>query len=97
MLFPPSYYAAEAVIPIVAVSIMFFGMYSFITIGISIRRKTWFAVILTTVAALANVGLNMVLIPRYGSIGAAVSTLIAYVLLASSAYIVNLTPLSNPV
>ena len=89
MLFPPSYYAAEAVIPIVAVSIMFFGMYSFITIGISIRRKTWFAVILTTVAALANVGLNMVLIPRYGSIGAAVSTLIAYVLLASSAYIVN--------
>jgi len=89
MLFPPSYYSAMPVIPIVAVSIMFFGIYSFFTVGISIRRKTWFAVLLTTVAALANVGLNIVLIPPYGSIGAAVSTLIAYTLLASIAYIVN--------
>ncbi len=87
--FPPSYYSAMPVIPIVSLSIMFFGIYSYFTVGISIQRKTWFAVILTTISALANVGLNIILIPLYGSIGAAVSTLIAYTLLALMGYIVN--------
>jgi len=87
--FPPSYYAAVAVIPIVAVSMLFFGIYSYFTVGISIQRKTWYAVLLTTISALINVALNIVLIPLYGSIGAALSTLIAYTLLAVIAYIVN--------
>jgi O-antigen/teichoic acid export membrane protein len=41
------------------------------------------------VAAVANFGLNLVLIPLYGSAGAAASTLIAYVLLALVAYVAN--------
>jgi len=87
--FPPDYRSTAPVIPIVAVSIMFSGVYNFFNVGVSIRRKTWFAVLFTTLAALVNVGLNIVLIPLYRAMGAAVSTLIAYALLALIAYIVN--------
>jgi len=87
--FPPSYHSAAPIIPIITMSIMFYGAYVFMTVGVSIRRKTWFAVAFTTTSALVNVGLNLVLIPLYGSMGAALSTLLAYVVLVLFAYIVN--------
>ena len=89
LFFPVSYFTAMPVIPIVALSIMFFGIYNYFTVGISIRRKTWLAVVLTAMAALVNVGLNLLLIPFYGALGAALSTLIGYLLLAIGGYIVN--------
>jgi O-antigen/teichoic acid export membrane protein len=89
LFFPPSYHSSAPIIPIIAVSIEFYGAYSIFTTGISVQRKTWFAVIFTSTSALVNVGLNLVLIPLYGSTGAALSTLLAYALLALLAYIVN--------
>lgn len=89
LLFPPSYRSAAPVIPIVALSTMFYGIYVIFTLGIYIKRKTWLAIIFTSSAALFNVGFNLVLIPHYGSMGAAASTLIAYTLLAIIAYLVN--------
>lgn len=89
LFFPPTYFSALPVIPVVALSIMGYGLYSYFTVGISIRRKTWLAVVLTTLAALVNVGLNLFLIPLYASIGAALSTLVAYALLAIVGYAVN--------
>ena len=89
MLFPPAYHSAAPVIPIIAVSTMFYGIYNVFTVGIFVQRKPWFIIIFTSLAALVNVGLNIVLIPLYGSMGAAVSTLLAYALLVSIAYIVN--------
>jgi len=89
LFFPPSYHSAAPMIPIITTSIMFYGVYVVMTVGVSIRRKTWFAVAFTTTSALINVGCNLILIPHYGSMGAALSTLLAYVVLALIAYIVN--------
>jgi O-antigen/teichoic acid export membrane protein len=89
VLFPPVYHSAAPVIPIITVSIVFWGVYGFFVTGLGIRRKMWFLVMFMTIAALVNVGCNLVLIPLYGSIGAAVSTLIAYVVLAFVGYIVT--------
>jgi O-antigen/teichoic acid export membrane protein len=89
VLFPPAYHSASTIIPIIAVSIMFYGVFNYVILGVSILRKTWLAVIFTSVAALVNVGLNLVLIPHFGSMGAAVSTLIAYLVLALLGYAVN--------
>ena len=89
LFFPLSYHSAASVIPIIALSIVFYGAYNIITTGISIKRKTWFAVIFTSTSALFNVALNLVLIPHFGSMGAAISTLFAYALLALLAYIVS--------
>ncbi len=89
LLFPPEYHSAAPVILIIATSLMFYGIIHVFQIGVGVRRKTWLVTISTTISALANVGLNLALIPLYGSMGAAVSTLIAYILLALICYIIN--------
>lgn len=88
-LFPVTYHSAAFVIPIVAVSISFYGVYYVFKSGLDVKRKTWLISIYTTAAALINVALNLLLIPRYGAMGAAVSTLFAYIVLATIAYLVN--------
>lgn len=89
LFFPPSYHSFASIIPLVATSTMFYGIYSVFNVGASIRRKTWMAFIFTSFAALINVGFNILLIPLYGAMGAALSTLFAYAALALLAYIVN--------
>src|SRR5258708_773510 len=89
LLFPVIYHSGVNVIPIVAVSNAFYGAYYVFSVGESIPRKTWWTPIFLAVAALDNVGLNLVLIPHYGAMGAAMATLIAYIVLTLIAYIVN--------
>ncbi len=89
LLFPTSYHSATPIIPIIALSIVFYGVYTVFTVGTGVKRKTWYIAIAMTAAALLNVAINIVLIPRYGSIGAALATLIAYVFLTVIMYVVN--------
>lgn len=89
LFFPPAYHSAAPVIPIVAMSTMFYGLTSVCNVGVSIQRKTWFQFLFAAISALVNIGANIVLIPLYGSMGAAASTLIAYALLVLINYIVN--------
>ncbi len=89
LFFPPAYHTAAPVIPTIALSILFYGLYNYLTLGVGLKRKTWLAVVFTSSAALLNVGLNFYLIPHYGSMGAALATLIAYFFLAVLAYLVN--------
>src|SRR6266699_1314885 len=83
------YHWSASIIPLIVISTVFYGIYNIFTTGISIQRKTWFAVVFTALSALVNIGFNLVLIPMYGSMGAALSTLLAYMLLAFVAYVVN--------
>lgn len=90
ILFPPAYHSASPIIPIIAMSLMFFGVYNFVGFGVSLRlrRTMWLGALFTTISALVNVGFNLFLIPHYEAMGAAVSTLIAYIVLAVIGYIV---------
>jgi O-antigen/teichoic acid export membrane protein len=58
-------------------------------IGVSIQRKPWLTTLFTTISALLNVGLNIILIPLYGAIGAATATLAAYVVFTFVAHFVS--------
>lgn len=89
ILFPPAYHAAAPVIPIIATSLLFYGIYNVFAVGVGVRRMTWLTALFMTLAALVNFGCNLILIPRYGSLGAAASTLVAYAFLAIITYIVN--------
>jgi O-antigen/teichoic acid export membrane protein len=89
VLYPVSYHSAEPVIPIIAESLAFYGIYTIMMVGANVRRKMWMASVFTTAAAVLNVGLNLYLIPHFGAMGAAYSTLIAYVALAFIAYFAN--------
>lgn len=58
-------------------------------------RLTWWTAARTAAGALSNVALNFMLIPRFGAIGAAVATLIAF---AGSGFFFNaLHPASRPI
>lgn len=88
-LFPASYHSAADVIPFVAGALVFYGVYFIFMVGANVRRMTWLAAVFMTIAAVVNVGLNLIFIPAYGTVGAAVATLIGYAVLASAAYLVN--------
>jgi O-antigen/teichoic acid export membrane protein len=87
--FPAKYQAAAPIIPIVSASLVFYGVYYVFMAGVNIRRKTWMAGIFTTIAALCNFGLNLVLIPAFHAYGAAASTFLAYIVMAAVAYTAN--------
>src|SRR6266852_8542819 len=89
ILFPPAYHSSAPIIPMIALSIMFYGVYNIFSVGVGVRRKTWLTAIFMTLAALVNVGMNIILIPLYGSMGAALSTLVAYAFLALISYVAN--------
>lgn len=86
-LFPASYRSAAPVIPVVGFSLAIYGVYIMFMSGANIRRKTWMGSTFVAVAALVNFGANVVLIPHYGAFGAAASTLVAYIVLATISYI----------
>lgn len=88
-LFPETYHSAAFVIPMVALSIACYGVYYIFITGVNVKHKTWLISIFTTIAAITNIGLNLLLIPHYGALGAALSTLLAYIVLAGVAYFVN--------
>lgn len=88
-LFPLPYHTSAHIIPVVAESIVFYGIYHVFMVGANIKRKTWLAAVFTTIAAIMNVSLNLVLIPHYGLMGAALSTLTAYMILVVITYIIN--------
>jgi len=88
-LFPPAYFASEPIIPIITLSTMFMGVWYIFMIGVNIRRKTILEFVFVVIAAVINLLLNLFLIPKFGAIGAAVSTLLAYAVLLVVSYVVN--------
>ena len=72
--------SADAV-PILCFATAAYSGYSVLAIGIGRMRQTQFNWVVSGAAAVVNVALNLILIPPYGMIGAAVATLAAYVTL----------------
>jgi O-antigen/teichoic acid export membrane protein len=89
LLFPPAYLASEPVIPIITLSTMLMGVWYIFMIGVNIRRKTILEFVFVVIAAVVNLLLNLFLIPEFGAMGAAVSTLLAYAVLVVVSYVVN--------
>jgi O-antigen/teichoic acid export membrane protein len=79
LLTTPDFYEGSRAVALLAFSWVAFGAYVVVLVSIGRarrRRSNW---VITGAAALVNLVLNLALIPPYGLIGAAVSTLGAYV------------------
>ena len=74
---------ARFVVPFSAFSYVLYGVFTILTAGLNLENQTRWLPITMGAAAVAGVALNLVLIPLWGFMGAAVSTLVSYVLLAS--------------
>jgi O-antigen/teichoic acid export membrane protein len=82
----PQYVAAADVVTWTAVGVLFQGVYLLTSIGLNITKRTQFYPVATIASAAANVGLNFLLIPRYGIHGAAWANAAAYALQAALAF-----------
>lgn len=78
---PPDYYSGMKIIPLFVLSNFFGFLYLFPVNFEFYKRKTTLIPIATITAALINIGINWLLIPNYGILGAAIGTLIAHILL----------------
>lgn len=81
-----SFLPAYEVVPIILFSYVFFGMSMISSLGFYLVGKTAYVAIITIVSALLNIGLNLLLLPKYGIMAAAINTLVSFLFL----YIVSL-------
>jgi O-antigen/teichoic acid export membrane protein len=79
----PSFWAGAVVIPVVALAYLLHGFFLLTSIGIGIEKRARYYPMITAAAAAANIGLDLVLIPRYGMMGAAWATVAGYLVMAS--------------
>ncbi|OGA01780.1 MAG: hypothetical protein A3I00_05430 [Betaproteobacteria bacterium RIFCSPLOWO2_02_FULL_64_12] len=86
---PGDYGTGAQVVGIVFLALMFHGLSSVSAAGLYLTAKTWRVGVAALGAAILNVLLNLLLVPRWGVWGAAVVTLISY-----AAYYGALTALS---
>ncbi len=75
------YHRAEKGVALLAFAFAIYAGYTVLAIGSGRARKTQLNWVVTGIGAAANIGLNFWLIPRYGMVGAAISTAAAYVVL----------------
>ncbi len=85
----PSFYDAYKVIPLIALSYVLYGCYHILSVGFNLKKKTKYVPFIVGTGALTNIGLNLLLIPNYGMMGAGVATVISYLLLPFGSYLVS--------
>ncbi|MBI4442272.1 MAG: lipopolysaccharide biosynthesis protein [Acidobacteria bacterium] len=82
LLAPPSYHGAARVVPWVVLGFVFQGVYVVWSRGTWFSRRTVLVPVLTAAAGAINIGLNLLFVPRYGIVAAAVNTAVGYGTLA---------------
>jgi len=86
LMMAPAFHEAARVVPWLTIAVVFQGVYLLTSIGLNITKHTEYYPVCTALAAVTNVTANAVLIPRFGFIAAAWSSVIAYGVLAVTAY-----------
>jgi O-antigen/teichoic acid export membrane protein len=80
------YWAAATIIPLLGMAAVLDCASRVLNVGITLRKRTIFAPIVIMIALAVNIGLNFVLIPRYGIMGATVATLLSYLVFCGLRY-----------
>ena len=68
------------IIPIIAFSLLFLGIRLYTNIALEVEKKSKEIGNVAIIAGLSNIGLNLLLIPRFSYVGASFASLIAYFL-----------------
>lgn len=84
----PAFHEAHLVVGLVAAGFMLKGCYLIVLPGIYFAEKLHKQSAVEWIAAIINIGLNLLLIPLFGIVGAAMATFISYLTLPISAWLV---------
>lgn len=98
LIMSPEYFASGLPLAILCFGIVLQSTQQITAVGISLEKKTYIFARLSWLTALINLLLNYCLIPRFGSVGAAVATTASYMVLTSGYlyYTQKLHPLPIP-
>lgn len=77
----PAFFEGARVIPWICLSYALYGLYLVVTTGMGVTKRTGGLTVGVILAAAVNLGANLVLIPRFGMMGAAVATAGAYLVM----------------
>jgi len=76
----PDYYEAWQCVPLLLCSTVFSCLATFIGSIYTMEKKSVSQLVTTLVGAVSNIVLNLILIPRFGISGAAIATLVSFML-----------------
>ena len=88
-LFAKEYYSGIFIIPFILVSYLFRGLSSFYSVYPLTTGKSYHYLIGDLIGFVTNILLNVLLIPKYGLLGAAVATLVSYFFIALYSFIIS--------
>lgn len=83
LLAKPEYFVSGELVLLIAIGVIFLGIYQINLYIMYLLQKTKWLPFMILIAAAINAGINIVLIPQVGIIGAAISTIVAYFILAA--------------
>ncbi len=86
----PEFYKAYIVVPLIVLSYIFYGMRFITNIALAVQNKMKYVPPIIIGSAGLNLYFNYLLIPRYGMMGAAIATIISYLVLVIVQTVVNL-------
>ncbi|MCK6370112.1 MAG: polysaccharide biosynthesis C-terminal domain-containing protein, partial [Gammaproteobacteria bacterium] len=72
------------VVPLLVTSAILASITGYFTYGIQIEKKSGYRLVINVAGVLVNCALNLLLIPRYGFVGAALATVLSYGFLATA-------------
>jgi O-antigen/teichoic acid export membrane protein len=85
----PGFQGATAVVPLIVLSYIFYGVAGYFTLGMVITIKTKYIAFVQLSTAGMNILFNMFFISRYGINGAALSTVISFLFLALFSFVIS--------
>lgn len=80
VLFSSAFYEAWKYIPILTIGTVFYSLSRFLGSIYFVKRKSMHSFLTALSAAILNIVLNLLLIPKYGAFGAAAATFLSYLL-----------------
>lgn len=89
LLTKPAYWGVGPTTLVLAFSTAAYSAYFIFWVGSNVAKKNQLIPVIAAVAGGVNVGLNFLVIPAYGMLGAASTTLLGYALLASMVYSIS--------
>jgi O-antigen/teichoic acid export membrane protein len=86
---PEAYWSGLSIVPVVLMGYVFLGMSNIFSAGLYLERQRSKLPLVTFAGAAVNIISNLLLIPLWGIMGAAVATLLSYTLMAVMMYILG--------
>jgi O-antigen/teichoic acid export membrane protein len=82
----PAYWGGLKIVPVILLAYVFTGAYVNFVVGVYLEKKTKYLPYATGAGAAANIIANYLLIPPLGIMGAAIATLLSYIVMAAGIY-----------